>query len=116
VWPNGLMLDIEEPSFDGLLQEIQGGLEKVQECVSKLQKYADKDSSCARFASPARHRKGSKESLCGEERPERPQLLRKSVSFLPNEMEAPVAGERKSDTQSGTSSNQLQFEVRPEQS
>lgn len=101
------MLDIEEPGFDGLLQEIQGGLEKVQECVSKLQKYADKDSSCVRFASPARHRKGSKESICGEERPERPQLLRKSVSFLPNEMEAPVAGERKSDTQSGTSSNQL---------
>eukprot|EP00435_Cladocopium_sp_Y103_P036214 s788_g9.t1 len=99
-----VMLDIEEPSFDGLLQEIQGGLEKVQECVSKLQKYADKDSSCVGVAS--RPRKGSKESMCDQER--RPSL-RKSVSFLPSEMEATVAGERKSDLQSGTSSNQLQL-------
>lgn len=105
------MLDIEELSFESLLQEIQGGLEKVQDCVSKLQKCADKDSSVRATLSSlaSRPRKaGSKEFSCGEERPEsRRPSLRKAVSFLPNEMEAPVAGERKCEIQSGTSSNQL---------
>jgi len=96
------MTEIEEPSFDGLLQDIQSGLEKVQDCVQQLEKYADKDSCRPLSTIPWRSRKGTKESYC-EDKP----AFRKQVSFLRRQMstnsfsladmEAPVAGERKAE-------------------